>query len=201
MRNLMWVTLIFFQLVMNAPVWALIFRIPEMIGMVSGSTSFHRYELITLSIRHIGEWWLMGTSLDNIAHWEWGIQDITNQYLLIGFASGLAGMILFIMVLVKGFSIIGHYVKLPDEDPLTARYAWAVGSLLFVHVMAFFGVSYFSGFWFFLQLTLALTVVYSLSLGRDEQERVAESQPETPTSFGTGSAPETQVCACPAGCN
>ncbi len=200
-RNLMWIALIFFQLVMSAPVWALIFRIPEVAGMVSGSTSFHRYELITLSMQHIGEWWLMGTSLDNIARWEWGIQDITNQYLLVGFASGLAGMILFIMVLVKGFSIIGRYVRFADEDSLAARYAWVVGSLLFVHVMAFFGVSYFSGFWFFLQLTLALTVVYSWSHERKEQEQVAESQLEPAASFEAQSDLKIQGCAFPAGCN
>lgn len=84
---------------------------------------------------------------------------------------------------------------------MMARYAWVVGSLLFVHVMAFFGVSYFSGFWFFLQLTFALTVVFSWSLEQVEYEPVAESQPEPVAACGSEPNLDTQVCSFLAGGN
>jgi hypothetical protein len=41
-------------------------------------------------------------------------------------------------------------------NQLVAINAWAIGSLLFVHVMSFMSVSYSSGFWFFLNLSIAL---------------------------------------------
>jgi len=159
LRNAMWVTLILLQLVMAAPIWALFFRIPDSLGLVSGSTSYHRFELIDLAVRHLGEWWLAGISIDEVARWAWGINDITNQFLFIGFSCGLLGIILFIFVLVRGFSMVGRCVHQTFENAgnqLVAINAWAIGSLLFVHVMSFMSVSYSSGFWFFLNLSIAL---------------------------------------------
>lgn len=158
-RNVTWAVLLFFHLIMNAPVWALLFRIPAAIGLVSGSTSYHRFELIDLAIKHIGEWWLTGISIDDVARWEWGINDITNQFLWVGFSSGLLGIIIFMIVLVRGFSLTGSAVRqqfVESNNPLAADSAWILGSLLFVHVMSFMGVSYFSGFWFFLNITFAI---------------------------------------------
>jgi transcription antitermination factor NusG len=175
LRNMLWASLVFLQLVMAAPVWAIIFRVPDALGFVDGSTSYHRYELITLAVRNLGQWWLSGISMDEVAKWEWGIQDINNHYLMIGFSAGLLGLILFIALLVRSFGMVGRCVREPHKDMQMPRYAWLLGSLLFVHVMSFFGVSYFSGFWFFLNLTFALIAAQCCPVETGEAGEMAES--------------------------
>ncbi len=180
LRKVMWATLILLQLVMSAPVWALFFRIPDSLGLVSGSTSYHRFELIDLAVSHFGEWWLAGISIDEVARWAWGINDITNQFLHIGFSCGLLGIILFVLVLVRGFSMVGQCVRqTPEKDgnPLVTMSAWAIGSLLFVHVMSFMSVGYFSGFWFFLNLSIALIPACCASVETDKSINVPMAEP------------------------
>jgi len=179
LRNGMWVTLVLLHLIMTGPVWALLFRIPDALGLVAGSTSFHRFELIDLAIQHIGDWWLAGISLEQVAHWSWGINDLTNQFLLVGFSGGLLGMVLFVLVLVRAFSLTGRCSLEGEESSVRFR-GWLLGCVLFAHVMAFIGVGYFSGFWFFLNLTFALIACYcrteALAEG-PETENVAEAIP------------------------
>lgn len=158
-RNALWIALILAQLLMDAPVYALLFRVPNALGLVSGSTSYHRYELIDLALHHFWEWCLVGVSLEQVAHWAWGINDVTNQFLAVAFDSGIVGLCLYVTILVRGFSMTGRIAKRTfpaDANPQLARYGWGLGCVLLVHVMSFFGVSYFSGFWFFLSLTFAL---------------------------------------------
>ena len=50
------ICLIGLQLVMKAPVWALIQRI----NLVGGNSGYHRYELVNQAILHFREWWLVG---------------------------------------------------------------------------------------------------------------------------------------------
>jgi hypothetical protein len=191
LRNIMWATLVFLQLVMVAPVWAIIFRVPDALGLVDGSTSYHRYELITLAVRNLSQWWLSGISIDEVAKWEWGIQDITNHYLMIGFSAGLLGLILFIALLVRSFSMVGRCVHERHEDTQRARYAWVLGSLLFVHIMSFFGVSYFSGFWFFLNLTFALIAAQCYPVETSETGKITEARGVDSPAAGVPTAAPT----------
>jgi len=121
---------------MDAPVWHLISRI----DLSGGSTGWHRYNLIQQAINHVGEWWLFGGH--STAHWGWGLQDITNQYLLDGVRGGLLEMILFIFFIVRVFSILGKGMdRATSKEELWIL--WASGVMLFVHSMNFLAVSYF----------------------------------------------------------
>ena len=42
---------------MKAPVWALIARV----DLTGSSSSYQRYQLVDMTIRHFGAWWLIGT--------------------------------------------------------------------------------------------------------------------------------------------
>ena len=57
------------HIVMKAPVWHLIARIT----VFDASTGWHRYWVIDQSLRHIGDWWLLGTT----STLSWEVLDIT----------------------------------------------------------------------------------------------------------------------------
>lgn len=124
------------HMVMEAPVWHLIARI----DLSNGSTGWHRYNLIQQSINHFGEWWQVGTT--STAHWGWGLQDITNQYVLEGVNGGIAGLTLFTLFLWTIFSRLGRAI--PRQKTTRDRWLlWAAGVSMFVHCMSFLAVSYF----------------------------------------------------------
>lgn len=146
------------ELVMKAPAYSLIQRIP----IVAGSTGWHRVELINSAIRHINEWWLSGT--DKTLHWmPTGVDlnpnhtDITNHYLQMGVWGGLPLMVLFILTLVKAFSYVGQFLKTTNDMPLdTIFMVWALGVSVFASVVTMLSVSYFDQSFVFLYLTLAV---------------------------------------------
>jgi O-antigen ligase len=107
---------------------------------------------------------------------------------MIGFSAGLLGLILFIALLVRSFGMVGRCVRGQHEDMQMPRYAWLLGSLLFVHVMSFFGVSYFSGFWFFLNLTFALIAAQCCPVEQSETGEIAESQVVAPPAVESPAA-------------
>ena len=125
------------HVVMRAPVWHLIARV----SAVSGSTGYHRYVLVNGFIRNFREWWLFGTR--STAHWGWGAQDITNQYVLEGVRGGLVTLVLFVAVIVVAFQGIGRLWRLTSGNRYHLALSWALGVSLFVHCINFLGVSYF----------------------------------------------------------
>ncbi len=128
--------LIGLQIYMKAPVWALIMRI----GVVGGSTAYHRAFLIDQFVRRFKEWWLLGTK--STAHWGRELLDLTNYYVRTAVDGGLLTLILFIVVLVLCFRGIGKS-RLKFNDKSIQFFLWSLGSALFAHVITFFGVSYF----------------------------------------------------------
>jgi hypothetical protein len=148
---------ILLDLVMKDPAYFIMARI----DFVGGSTGWHRAKLIQASIDHLSEWWIVGT--DYTLHWiGTGIAataehtDITNYYLQMGVIGGLPLMLLFIVILSKGFSIVGATQR--EISPLTRQYrfvSWALGASLFVHATTFISVSYFDQTVVFFYLTLA----------------------------------------------
>lgn len=148
------------HIVMKAPVWHLISRVSP----VPGSTSHFRFMLIDGAIRHLGEWWLLGTT--TTAHWFFGAQDITNQYILEGTQGGLLTLILFIVVISLSFRSVGNIWRRTSSKSHLAM-SWALGVILFVHCVSFIGVSYFG------QITvlwsLILAVIASLDQSTKEQ--------------------------------
>ena len=175
---LKWGTVIsvpFLHLIMNAPVWHLLARI----NVFSGSTGYHRYNLIDKAIENIGEWWLVGTI--STAHWGWGLRDVTNQYILEGVRGGLFGMVLFMLILLSVFSRLG--IALRRETGLAEQwFYWMSGIMLFAHAMNFIAVSYFGQMVpaFFLLLGILVSVTPS-SKAQHERNKAIKNGTEEPS--------------------
>lgn len=139
LRLLRWsavISLVGVQLLMNAPVWALIQRA----GLIGGSSGYHRYILVDRFFQHFGDWWLLGAR--NADQWGLLSHDIANQYVGIGESAGLLPVLLFIAVIAYAFKYLGR-ARLAANEAQTRRFLWAIGCALFAHVVAFFGLSYF----------------------------------------------------------
>jgi hypothetical protein len=160
MRMVRWLAVIGYitlDFAMKAPAYFLMSRIP----LVSGSTGWHRARLIQSSFEHLNEWWLAGTEYTR--HWmptgvSWSPDhaDITNHYIKMGVWGGLPLMLLFIYILIKGFSYLGQAMhKLDDEDIQSKFFIWAIGASLFANAATMLSVSYFDQSFIFLYLTLA----------------------------------------------
>lgn len=130
------IALLGLQLVMNAPVWALIQRV----GVVGGSSGYHRYILVDRFFHHFGDWWLLGAR--NAGDWGYLSYDIANQYVGIGESAGLVPFILFIAIIVYAFKYLGR-ARQAAEAANDRRFLWALGCALLAHLVAFFGLSYF----------------------------------------------------------
>jgi len=131
--------------VMKAPVWFLIGRITAF----SGSTGWHRANLIDATIRHFDEWWLIGTK--NTSHW-FGITlsadptsiDITNQFVFEGVSGGLLKVVLFVFLIAYCYRYIGMAVnRTMEENKSYKMLLWCTGCSLSVHIASFISVSYF----------------------------------------------------------
>jgi hypothetical protein len=137
------------QMVMKNPVWHLIVRA----DIVGGSTGWHRYHLIDEAIKHFGEWWAVGTQ--DTAHWGYGLEDVTNQYVLEGVRGGVLTLALFVAIISLAFAGVGRLVRCA-RNQRERILAWALGVSLFVHVTSFIGVSYFGQINMLWYLTLAM---------------------------------------------
>jgi len=141
------------HLVMKAPVWALIGRI----DLTGSSSAYHRYQLVDQFIRRFGEWWLVGTR-DTVT-WGWDMWDTANYYVTAGTEGGLIGLVLFIAILAVAFRRLG--IARRAAGPEQARRLWVLGSVLFAHAVAFFGIGYFdqSSILWYAELAMIATAV------------------------------------------
>lgn len=140
MRWVRWgivLVLIGLQMVMKAPVWALISHV----DIVPGNSSWHRYALVDQFIRHFKDWWLVGTA-DN-GSWGWDMWDQANEFVAQGETGGLLTLVLFITMIVRAFSTAGKARDASEADARNAFFLWALGVAVFAHIMAFMGISYF----------------------------------------------------------
>lgn len=169
LRLLRWGTLILLlglQLVMNAPVWALIQRA----GLIGGSSGYHRYILVDRFFQHFGDWWLLGAR--NADQWGLLSYDIANQYVGIGESAGLLPFLLFIAAIVYAFKYLGK-ARWAVRQAQEQRFLWAIGCALFAHVVAFFGLSYFDQLMVSWYVLLAIISAVAVPL--------AEGQPQSDT--------------------
>lgn len=146
------------HIVMKAPIWHLISRI----NLVGGSTGWHRYNLINEAINHFSEWAILGCR--STQHWGWGLQDITNQYVLEGVRGGLVTLVIFIMVLFLAVkqTIAFSLFPVPKTEQ---RLAWGICVAIVGHSISFIGVSYFGQIMMLLFLTFAFVgFIYDVSL-------------------------------------
>jgi hypothetical protein len=141
MRVVRWavgLTILGLHLVMKAPVWFLLARM----AIFDGSTGYHRAILIDRAVTHFRDWWLVGTY--STAGWGYYMFDVTNQYVLIGVQGGLITLVLFVAIIVRGFSAVGRAVHAWGEEHSTdQRFAWALGASLLVHAVNYISVPYF----------------------------------------------------------
>lgn len=146
------------DLIMKAPAYYLIARM----DLTGSSTSWHRAALIEAALAHLSEWWFAGT--DYTRHWmDYGVLwspnhiDVTNYYIRMGVDGGLPLMLLFIIVLAKGFSFVGQTLRQGANLPSESRFMiWGLGAALFSHSATFVSVSYFDQSFVFIYLTLAV---------------------------------------------
>ena len=160
MRIVRWLAVLGYiglDLVMKAPAYYIIARI----DLTGSSTGWHRAALIDSAIEHLSEWWLAGTNYTR--HWmPYGVNwseahaDITNNYISMGVLGGLPLMLLFIAVMVKGFSSVGQSLRQAASLPSESCFMiWALGASLFAHSIAFVSVSLFDQSVVFFYLILA----------------------------------------------
>jgi hypothetical protein len=146
---------IFMKIFIGDPVWAILYRIT----IVSGSTGWHRYNLIQQSINRFAEWALVGTK--SSAHWGWGLQDVTNMYIRIGINGGFISLILFVVTIFFAFRGLGISIKRFENHPYLQKYIWAIGVSIFTHTISFTGVSYFGQMIMFWYMSLAIAASIS----------------------------------------
>jgi hypothetical protein len=139
MRVLRWtivLVLVALEMVMKAPVWALIGRI----DLTGGSSGYHRFELVNQTILHFNEWWLIGEKTT----YQWGpnMWDTANTYVETAVTGGLCTLVLFVAIIVVCFKDLGRYRKSTD-DPEHAKWTWILGCALFAHLIVFIGITYY----------------------------------------------------------
>jgi len=160
------VLLVLLALVMKAPIWYVFARASS----VTGGDGWHRSYLIDMAWQHRGQWWLGGLPVKETGGWMpynlamTGGADITNQYLAFGVAAGVGAVILFVFLLKRAFGALGLALAavrsvpaVPDE---TEYLLWGLGVVLIVHIINWFGISYFdqmSVIWF-MQLAVVSTL-------------------------------------------
>jgi hypothetical protein len=143
------VSLVVLHIVMKAPVWHLISRI----GVVGGSTGWHRYILIDRAISHFGEWAFLGCR--STAHWGWGLTDITNQYILEGVRGGFVTLVLFLVMIYMALKTLLR-LSLQNQEHKQQFLIWCLFVAILGHCIAFFGVSYFGQIMVLWYMTLAM---------------------------------------------
>ena len=140
MRTVRWAIvggLVALQLVMKAPIWYVIAHI----DLTGGSSSYHRAELINQFIVHFFDWCVIGVR--ETGSWGLDMWDAQNQFVNVGTTGGLLALVLFIMMISRGFRALGNARRAVEGDLKQEWLYWLLGAALFSNVVAFFGVNYF----------------------------------------------------------
>jgi hypothetical protein len=183
LRPLRWgivVVLLTLHFVMNSPVWFVIARA----SVFSGSTGWYRGFLIDMSVRHLDEWWLIGTT--SAAKWHFYLADVTNQYLLEGLAAGMPAMLVFIGILAASFRSVGNAVRSKSADPKVRLLAWALGASLVGHAVSFISVSYFDQnviIFYLLLASIAVVGAVPVTASQNHRTKAPARQPVSPLAM------------------
>lgn len=163
MRMVRWVMvslIVALALLMKAPVWYLLARASNIVG----GDGWHRAYLIDVALQHLDKWWLAGMPIKETADWfpytiaVTGGADITNAFIAFGLTAGLTSLVLYIMLMVRGFNSLGTAlaaVRYNSKDASEAEFIlWGLGVMFAAHVVNQLGVPYFDQFYliWFMQL-------------------------------------------------
>ncbi len=143
------VLLIVLHLFMQAPVWHLLARI----NVVAGSTGWYRFYLIDQAVKHFSDWAILG--IKNTGSWGWGLEDLTNQYILEATRGGLVTLALFLIMLFIAANRVWK-MCIHEKQPQKRFLLWSVFVMLLGHYAAFGGVSYFGQITMLLYMVLAM---------------------------------------------
>jgi len=144
--------------VMKDPVWFIFARV----DVFSGSTGWHRANLIDRAIANFGDWWLAGSK--DVAKWGVWAGDTTNQFVVEGVRGGIINLLLFVWIMVMAFSCVGLALKAAKVEAKRSQLlVWSVGAAVFAHLISFMGVSYFDqniGNWYLVLAMVAVVFQY-----------------------------------------
>jgi predicted membrane protein len=87
---------------------------------------------------------------------DWGVSDITNEYVLTGLRGGGLTLACLLIVMFLGFRNVGRVCRAYEHHKPTNVLAWSMGAMLFAHAMSFFSVSYFGQIVMMYYLTIAM---------------------------------------------
>lgn len=138
------------HLVMKAPVWALIARI----DLTGSSSSYQRYVMVDMAIRHFSDWWLRGTP--DYPNWGWDSYDLCNQFVAVALTGGLLPLISYIVILSRSFGALGMARKLVEGRREQEWFLWCLGSALFSMIVTHWGINYVG----LLLMSLLILVVF-----------------------------------------
>ena len=150
-------------LLMKAPLWAL----PAKISDLTGGGGWHRYYLIEMAIKSLSDWWIAGMPIEQTKDWfpyiiHTGGADITNEFISLGLSAGILAIVIFVILLVKAFKLIGEVleaIRNTKTDNSHEFLVWGVGVSLLVHISNWFGVSYFDQIKFVWHLHIAIVAM------------------------------------------
>jgi hypothetical protein len=181
MRQIRWalvMVLVGLQMVMKAPVWALIARI----DLTGSSSGYQRYMLIDMTIRHFREWCLIGTP--NYVNWGWDSWDLCNQFAAVALTGGLLTLIFYLGIFNRSFVAIGNARKRVSGDRQQEWFLWCFGSSLFATIVAHFGINYMA------QLIMGFfPLIACISVATFEARKVTVAKADVPGQIRLGWAP------------
>ena len=151
-RWLIVITLVLLAIFMNAPVWFVIAHI----NVVGGSGGYDRAFLIDMCMRHIRDWWLIGTNQNG--NWGYDMWDMSDQFVAEAETGGILALACFIAIIAKSFSRLGTMRK--RVKPKQQWLFWCLGSIMLSNIFAYFGVAYWdqTQVWWFALLAMIVAV-------------------------------------------
>jgi len=136
-------------------------------------------------MRNLDKWWFVGMESPETAGWfpytVNGAADITNQYLVFGINAGILAIVLFVAFISKLFGQVGRAlakIRSSGGPARTGFMLWGLGAMLVVHVVTWFGVSYFDQVYVVWLLEMAATV----SIANEVLSRSRTINPGVPQS-------------------
>jgi hypothetical protein len=182
MRRVRWgivATVLLLALVMKAPVWFIIARFD-----VVGGHGWDRAHLIDLAARHFFDWALLGTK-DN-ATWGFVTWDQCDEYVFQAESGGIACFILLIVIISRGFGMIGRARK-RVEGRRQEWFFWCLGAVLFTHVMGFWGIDYFDRIrvWWYLFLAMIPAATMAIRASSTQRSRAILAPDPVPAMYVT----------------
>ena len=173
--------LVLLALVMKAPIWYVLDRVSS----VTGGTGWHRAYLIDVTYRHLSAWWLWGLPVSETQSWfpyileTTGGADITNQFIVFGLNAGLVAVALLVVLLAVAYSRLGKALAVVRQAHINEaeQMLWGLGVALTVHVVNWFGISYYDQIHVIWFLHLAVLSTFAEGLIRTAQVRSSRAGP------------------------